>query len=561
MRRIVLRLALVTTFLWAAKYHPFLDAPRIIDDDARQHVYWTYRFQDPDLFRDDLLTAFMSSPKLDPPGYQALYAVGARLMDPLVFSQMVSLLLILIGLWLFVRITYQLGVGSSSAFAASLFVLYFFYSSAGGLPKTFAFPLLLGGVSLALQGSFGGLAGLLVVQSLFYPPILLNTLALTGVTWWQAWRRHQHNFPWRQLLISGLGCGGAAAVLVSVYVLSSSPSFGAQVTREQARSMAEFSAQGRSAFYSDTLWQTVLNDRWGIGAERLYGFGMILLMLYVIRRPAPLTIPRVVKDLVWTSGVLFGLAHLVLFKLHLPSRYVLYTFPLAALLMIAGHSPGTCAAVQRRWPTFAWQLDWLTAHQGRRWALLGLLAIGFVYVQNRYIAAADPLTVQVDRPALQLYAYLQTLPKDALIAGHPLEMDNIPLFSRRKVLVNQEVSLPYFTGYYQEVRRRLEDTFRTYYAADEAEIYRFIERYGVAYILVNRQHFTPAFLSNTIYYEPFNSLVKQQLSEQPHFALLDESVGERIYTSGPYILVSFVHVRKGHHGDATGRREHRHPSL
>jgi hypothetical protein len=94
-RRALLSLVGVTVFLWATKYHPFLDTPRIIDDDARQHVYWTYRLQDPELFRDDLLAIFMASPHVAPLGYQALYAIGVRLMDALLFSQLLALVLLI----------------------------------------------------------------------------------------------------------------------------------------------------------------------------------------------------------------------------------------------------------------------------------------------------------------------------------------------------------------------------------------------------------------------------------------------------------------------------------
>ena len=82
-RSVLLFLFVAGVFFWAAKYHPFVSSPRVIDDDARQHVYWTYTFQDRTLFRDDPLTDFVASPKVAPPGYQALYFVGARLMDPL----------------------------------------------------------------------------------------------------------------------------------------------------------------------------------------------------------------------------------------------------------------------------------------------------------------------------------------------------------------------------------------------------------------------------------------------------------------------------------------------
>jgi hypothetical protein len=536
---------MAVVFFWATKYHPFLSTPRVIDDDARQHVYWTYTFQDAALFRGDLLTDFATSPKVAPPGYQALYFVGVRLMDPLLFSQVLSLLLLGVCVWLLYHIGRELGAQRGGAFAACLLLVYVLYSSSGGLPKSFAFPLLLGAVYLVGRASFAGVAGLLCVQSLLYPPMLLNTLALAAVAWWRVWRRGTDRRLWRHLLVLGGGAGLAGGVLLWVYAFWPTAAWGSLVTPDEARAMPEFWPQGRTAFYAHTWLQMALNDRWGIGGVRLVGFVGLIVAMYILGKRASFVVPEVARDLLWTSLGLFVLAHLLLFRLHLPSRYVLYTLPTAALLVIAANYEATCTALHARWPALHRGWQWLAARQGLSWSLLGLVALGFVYVQNRYVVAIDPLTVKVDRTAMQLYNYLQTLPKDVLLAGHPLELDNVPLFARRKVLANQELSLPYYRGYYAEVQRRLHASLAAYYAAEAQEIQQFVRRYEVDFILVNRRHFTPEFLSGMIYYEPFNSVVKQRLAAQQRFALLEDAGGQHVYAHGPYLLVSFVDLRKG----------------
>jgi hypothetical protein len=119
-------------------------------------------------------------------------------------------------------------------------------------------------------------------------------------------------------------------------------------------------------------------------------------------------------------------------------------------------------------------------------------------------------------------------------------MDNIPLLARRKVLANQELALPYYTGYYAAVRQRLLDMLLAYYADDTRQVHDFVERYGVDYILLNTWRFTPAFLRGPIYDEPFNSVITQRLSTQHHFVLWEGLVGKRVYEHGPYLLISFV---------------------
>ena len=548
--RSLLYFVALTVCLWSAKYHPFLAVPRVIDDDARQHVYWTYRFQDADLFPNDLLTDFISSYQVAPPGYQMLYALGVYLMDPLLFSQLLSLGLLLVSVWLLWRIGQYMSGEHASTFAACLLLIYVLYSSSGGLPKSFGFPLLLSGVLLALRRAFGGLAGLFVVQSVLYPPMLLNTGALAAVTWLRVWRHSTDKAIWWSLGMLGVGVGVASWVLGHVYGTTATAPFGPMVTRSLAAAMPEFAAQGRTAFYGETWWQTLLNDRGGIGAERLYGFIIILGIIAVVRWPARLVVPAVVTDLVWTSLLLFGLAHAVLFRLHLPSRYVLYTLPIAALVLIAANGAGTCHMLQFRWPLLGYTLRRWRSQRRLWWASVVVVVLAFVYVQNRYIVVVDPLTIRIDRLALHVYRHLQTLPKDVVIAGHPWEMDNIPLFAHRKVLANQELSLPYFTGYYAEVRQRLLDSLTAYYAADAQQVQQFVQRYGVDYILLNTQHFTPEFLQERLYYEPFKSLVRARLTESPRFALLEAAVGERVYIQEPYILVSFAHRKKGRDGGA-----------
>lgn len=538
-------LSAMATLLWAAKYHPFLTSPRVFDDDARQHVYWTYRFQDSALFRDDPLTALFASPQVAPIGYQALYALGTRVLDPLLFSQLLSLGLMILCLWLLIKITQGLGYPQGSGLVSGLFLLYFLYSSSGGLPKSLAFPLLLGGLYTLLRGTFQGMAAMLVAQSLLYPPILFNTMALVAVTWLRGWWYRTDAQVWRHLVVLGAGAGLAVGVLWSVYMVMPGPNLGRMVTRSEAMAMPEFGPQGRTAFYGNTLWQTLSNDRAGIGADRLGGFLIIIVVMYGISYPHRLIVPEIVWHMVWTSGLLFGLAHAVLFKLHLPSRYVLYTLLLSALLVIAANSQAAATALARRLPVLGQGVQWLRQRRAVWWGSLGLAACLFAYVQNRYIVYVDPLTVRVDATAMQLYNYLQTLPKDALIAGHPLEMDNVPLFARRRVLANQELSIPYYTGYYAAVRQRLVDALAAYYSADPVQIKNFAQRYGVDYIVVNRQHFTPSFINGRLYYEPFHSLITPHLVGRSHFALLDGDVGERVYVQGPYIVVSLVGAQKG----------------
>lgn len=540
-------LAAIAAFIWITKYHPFLDTPRIFDADARQHVYWTYKFRDPELFRNDLLTTYISSPKVAPLGYQALYYLGAQIVDPLLFSQMLSLVLVLISAALLFKISVPIGNIRGSAVATFLFVVcYFLYHYSGGLPRSFAFPLLLGGLYVLRQRAWWRLAGMLVVQSLLYPPILVNTAALAVLTWWRARRPPTSEAFWTPLLALGLALAVVAGIRFGLPVSARYEILGNIVSRREARSMPEFGAQGRTSFFEATFLQTLLNRRAGIRIDRFYGLGGLILAMFIVCGPSRFVVPRLAKDLLWTSLLSFSLAHLVLFQLYLPARYVLFTFFLAALLIVAANVETTRDVLLRRCPGLVRLLTGLRRHRGLLWLALGGLMVAFTYAQDRYFVLSE---IRVERPEMNLYRFLHNLPKDALIAGHPMTLNNVPLMAQRKVLVNQELAEPFYTGYYTRLRQRLFDTFTAYYTDDVQQLWQFIRRYGVDYILVDTRHFEAPFLAGPIFYEPFGSFIRPQLSSRRHFALLEIPPEQQVYEQGPYRVVSFIEPLS-----ASGRR-------
>ena len=59
----------------------------IVQDDARQHVFWMQRFIDPELFPDDLITNYFQS--VAPVGYTTAYRVAAILgINPFLFNKL-----------------------------------------------------------------------------------------------------------------------------------------------------------------------------------------------------------------------------------------------------------------------------------------------------------------------------------------------------------------------------------------------------------------------------------------------------------------------------------------
>lgn len=514
---------LLCVFSWWVRYHPPGTDLLVFDDDARQHVYWTAKFQDPELFLGDLLTEFISSPRMDPLGYQLIYKLGTVLLDPLPLSQLLSLLLLLLSLWFLELWGRSITPHSSGrVFLQMLFLFFSLYDSSGGFPRGFAFPLLIGFMVLLQRGAaaWGGLV--LVLEALLYPPVLLNTMAMAGVWFLNRLRTEkQAGKLFKKDLFLAAGCMVSLGVLVLLYGFTQVDLFGPQVTPQEAREMPEFWEGGRSEFFRENTLKFLLIGRSGIGAEYLSGFAIILAGMVLLGGVKTLRVPASALHLGWTSLLLFGTAHILLFKLHLPSRYTIYTLPLAFMLIIGASTGPFLEATENLWTRLkATKPLSGSRSRCRRVALLALIMAAYAWAQGHLILKVDTQMAVVDRSQREMLEFLGKLPKDALVAAHPLDADNVPLVSRRKVLANQELSLPYQMGYYREIRQRIFDFFGAYYAEDWGEIEEFVKKYGVAALVVNKTHFTPSFLQGRTYFEPFNSFVKEKIERARGFELL-----------------------------------------
>ena len=511
-------LMLLGVFAWWVRYHPPGVDLLVFDDDARQHVYWTARFQDPELFQQDLLTDFISSPMMDPPGYQLIYRLGTTLLEPLALSQLMSLVLLLLSLWFLELLSRPLIPEQSGRFFLQLLFLFFsLYDSSGGFPRGFAFPLLLGFLALQQRGAMGWGGLVLVLEALVYPPILLNTLAMAGVWGVGELRRRGWN---KELARKGIflaaGCGVAMIILLWVYAPSGNELFGPQVGVQQARGMPEFQEGGRSAFFQENPLKFLFLGRSGIGLLHLVGFGIILAGMVGSCGLRVLRVPAMAVHLCWTSMALFVLAHMLLFRLHLPSRYTLYTLPLAFMLVIGASTGPFLAATQGAWAPLAGFLG----RNRRGWGLLAGVLVAYAWAQGHLIVQVDTQMAVVDRTEREMLEFLKGLPKSALVAAHPVVANNVPLVARRKVLANEELSLPYQMGYYTQVRQRLLDLFEAYYARNWGEIEEFARKHDIAALVADKTHFSQTFLQGRIYFEPFGSLVRKRLEHKGGFALM-----------------------------------------
>lgn len=495
---------------------------QIATGDQKQHIYWMYRFADPELFTDDLLTKFSSSGKFDPYGYSFLYRTVSRWIDPLLFSKLLPMALAAVSVLYMFLLARTLG-GERAGYAAGilftieLFIIGWEKHFQSGVPRSFALPLFLGFLYY-WAGRRQILAGLMIVlEALFYPPILLNSAGAFGIS---MIRKGLHSYLKNCVILLGSFAIAASIILISY---NSAPQFlGQIVTREEALTMPEFGPEGRTDFFRDNPLMYLFMGRACLNLDKVAPYVVLLLPITGTLGWRALRRERLIYDIIISSLILFLLAHLVLFKFHLPSRYVLYSMPVAFNLLVSLNIGEFLDAVSRR-------LKW-------RLPPTGVLIAGIIAMSSIGLAYKIK-TTKPDTQVVELTRFVGTLPKDALIAGHPSDMDDIPLFSKRKVLVNKELSLPYYKGYYGEIRKRTFDLFSAYYSASPEEIIAFCKKYGVDYMVVNSKYFDKEAARGKIYYAPFDEHAKAVIRKGKGFFLAELDDSLKLYSRGRYSVI------------------------
>ena len=127
----------------------------VVQDDARQHVFWMQRFIDSELFPHDLLADYFQS--VAPPGYTWLYQGFAGLgVEPILLHKLLPLPLMLLSTAYGFGICWQLLRVPFAGFLTALLLnisLWMRDDVVSATPVAFAYPLLLAFVYYWLKRS------------------------------------------------------------------------------------------------------------------------------------------------------------------------------------------------------------------------------------------------------------------------------------------------------------------------------------------------------------------------------------------------------------------------
>ena len=478
--------------------------PYLQNDDARIAIFPFWSFHE-DLFKGDYIAQAMSA--YTPWLHKTFYYLLTFVFDLLTVTKILQIAAISWGGFHAFRIGHRRSGGLGGLF--SIYLVFHTYvlleRAGGGHPRAFALPIILMTIdgidqNSEKQSGLGAVLGFAI-----YPTAGLIALSVHSI--WLAIKCVINKSNWLTIRISLVSLG-LIIFLCFLFVapsLISNKEYGKVLLLRQARHMPEVGVNGRykliplpkasveieknfeklSMTSGDSPLPFLEHFTNESGGAPLYFFVCFALLLSIVGLARP---PCVSLYVAIGGIILFSLAILFAFRLYLPERIILYALP----------------------PTFLYLL--LSTYTGIGYDSFGgiisrissLIAI-LVFIAFFGIAFKGPIGLTVNaHPEKELFQLLQTLPEDALFSGHPLRINNIPLWAKRRILVSYETSQIFYDKAWKEIKGRTYDNFEAYYASDLGPLKVLRRKYGVDYMLIYEADISSFYAKYCHYFDPFN---------------------------------------------------------
>jgi hypothetical protein len=507
--------------------------PLVFQTDAQIHEFWMRRFQDDGLFHDPLTTALLGT-GYQPDGFHFIYWLASHVVDPVLFGELLPLVLQPLAVWLVFRIVREQASWRPAAWigGALFLVAWDIHRFSGGHPRAFAQPIVLLTVFLLLRRRNAAAALIPPLGALLYPPASVVALAVLLLAALDRGRRlflNRTRAAW-----AAAGAVSFAAVTLVTQGLSGSQDL---ITADEAHRFAEFGPNGQMHFFADSTLDYLKQNYSGFllkSAGSLLAVSAVLLLLLRPRNAA------LVRWEVWCMPIaalgLFGAAHAVLFRLYLPHRYTYSLLPFFCIVVAVVLRPTLEAWMQRTRVLLAAAAvlpiafafvalsvfplgpqrslsgfgSWLVeageylaaglavgllaavvlARKVRERPMAGAaaasaLVVGSLLVAETTFAGGGRNSADTTCRNPGLYGYLRTLPEDTIVAANPRDVNCIPIAARRAVVISRKLYQPWERRYFRIIRQRMFDAVAAFYGPSVDDIVALRTRYGADYLLVD----------------------------------------------------------------------------
>ncbi len=494
-----LAISLLITLYYGIYFYYFVFTQEyIVQDDVRQHIVWLQRFIEPELFTQDIISEYFY--KLAPLGFKSLYVTAAKIgIEPLFLAKLLPPILALITTIYIYLFTIEILPIPIAGCLSCLFINQLMWLNddlVSATHRAFIYPLFAAFLYYLSRNSIIPCLIIMLLQGLFYPHILLIEMAILSL------RLLIINKPFLVKLTQKKQpyiwwIAGLIISAIALYPITQKPiELATTVTAEQMRQMPEFNLGGRIVFFGEGWFKYWFAGSSGLSLPlfpTVVWSGIALPFLLRMKLPFTKLISNkieIIKQVTAASLLMFLLAHILLPKLHLPSRYTYHT-----LRFVLAISTGIVLTIlldlSKKWLGSKRQFNLLdkakiTLVTIFAFTIIIFPAIPFVFTnwfQNWKIGTAP-----------EIYQYLAQQPKDILVASLSEEANNIPAFSQRSILVGGEFAMAYHPTYYNQIKQRTVDLLQAQYSFNINVVRSFINKYGIDYWLIDRNAFTPEYL-------------------------------------------------------------------
>lgn len=510
--------------------------PYAVQDDVRQHVVWFEQFIDPQLFPNDWIAGYFRS--ISPVGFEAFYYLFAKLgIEPLLLAKILPLVLSAIaGAYCF-GIALELLKIPAGAFLTSVILMQSLWLEddiVTATPRSFVYPIFLAFLYYLLKRKPLFCAGAIALQSVFYPQLALVEVGILTVRLlnWQGritLSRNRKDYFW--WLVS--------AAIALFLLLAFRPSLGAYappVSLAEMRVMPEFGVDGRAQFFNPNPFEFWLTGNSGLAlsADPPLIWLSLLLPIFCWRKQfgiEKIAQLRLLLDILLASLGWFLLAHLLLPKLYVPARYTQHS--LRVLMAIAAgivltllldyglrflpSSPNPFSLGRRgAEPDLSPSPSGRGARgEGNTQRSIALQLSGILLAVLLIVPQIPSVFIRENAQLIgsvpDLYEFFAQQPKDILIASLSEEINSVPTFSKRSILVGREYVLPYHMGYYREMRQRAIDLLTAQYSSDLQIVKNFIQKYGIDFFVLDRDAFEVDYIDDSDWLEQFETVANEAI--------------------------------------------------
>ncbi len=523
-------------------YFPAFFNRFIIADDARICLYWIPKLHNHLLFQNDFLTDYAQAQM--PWGFTLLYFLISFAVDPVYAGNYVAVICIVLTCLYLYKILNKMVNPWAGLLAAAFFLLnhQYFSRMAGGLPRSFGYPLLAMFLFYMIDKRIIKASVVLIMQTLFYPVIFILSVPLYLFSLLEFTECKLRLTKSRKKIVIIIVCLGLCGLIVAgKYLFFSNPKIGKTLSKEKIIHQMEYYrgigrwnnllplrpvAKEAGKYLASSNQMTIMlfkDPRIPIlyNQETLLWIWYFLIGVFLIREHTKKRLLFPIEIVVlFAAGILsYLLASFFLFKLYIPVKYIRYSMAIVGIIFVAAF----IAQILKKWRN-----RYIIG--GAFVCILIFMALNVDIRRNTYL-----INVSNKKP---LYDFIGSLPTNSVIAAYPLIADDIPTFAKRITYINYELSNPIFDQAWKTLRKRTLLFFNAYYAQDPGELYRFCLNNEIDYILVNKMHYNRLYLEiGQFYFEPFNSFVKYLVRKRNDFVLNNIEEEDMIFKDFPLYII------------------------